>query len=228
VPDTFEALAVTLLAILPGALYTWASERETGAWGIKLSDRVLRFVGVSAIFLAFYAVPLRWIWNHYLHIATATSNGKTVFVNQVANGGDLPRGWWLIPILYVVVPFLLGTLVGRIVAQRRTYPRAARILAGANPAPTAWDDFFSRRPGAFLRVRLTKDAGGDWMGGRFGKESYASGYGEEPADLYLEQVLRLTSDGEFQKDSQGRVVRTGFGALLRRDNIDIIEVYVRE
>src|SRR4029079_5530354 len=58
-PDTLEAVAALVLALLPGALYVWAYERPVGAWGIGLSDRVLRFVGVSAILHALLA-PLTY------------------------------------------------------------------------------------------------------------------------------------------------------------------------
>ena len=48
-PDTFQALGVLVLALLPGALYVWSFEQLAGAWGIKLADRLLRFIGVSAV-----------------------------------------------------------------------------------------------------------------------------------------------------------------------------------
>jgi hypothetical protein len=34
--ETFQAIAVTVLAVLPGALYTWSFEREVGNWGVGL------------------------------------------------------------------------------------------------------------------------------------------------------------------------------------------------
>jgi hypothetical protein len=34
VPSTEQALVILMIAILPGGLYTWAFERETGKWGI--------------------------------------------------------------------------------------------------------------------------------------------------------------------------------------------------
>jgi hypothetical protein len=38
--STFQALAVTLLFILPGAAYTFALERVGGSCGVKLADRI--------------------------------------------------------------------------------------------------------------------------------------------------------------------------------------------
>jgi hypothetical protein len=45
VVDTFQAIAVTTVALLPGALYVWGFEGQVGFWGIRLVDRVLRFFG---------------------------------------------------------------------------------------------------------------------------------------------------------------------------------------
>lgn len=41
--STFQALAVALLALLPGATYTFAYERRVGGFGVSLSDRLVRF-----------------------------------------------------------------------------------------------------------------------------------------------------------------------------------------
>ena len=57
-PGTFQAAAVVVLAMLPGALYVWAFERQAGRYGIGLSDRILRFAGGSAVLLAIFAGPL--------------------------------------------------------------------------------------------------------------------------------------------------------------------------
>src|SRR5436190_16874933 len=132
-PDTLEALAVTFLAVLPGAIYVWASERQTGPWGIKLSDRLLRFVGVSAIFLAVFAVPLRWLWVTYLHVPAQDQVGK--FTSPLLDGTGAPKLWWAIPLAYVGFPFVLGSLSGKVVARRRDFPRLAQWLAGPSPAP---------------------------------------------------------------------------------------------
>lgn len=50
-PNSFEAIAVVFIAILPGALYVWGFERIVGNWGIGLSDRLLRFLGASLSFM---------------------------------------------------------------------------------------------------------------------------------------------------------------------------------
>jgi hypothetical protein len=207
-PDTFQALAVTLLAVLPGAVYIWAAERQMGSWGTKASDRVLRFDGASAVFLAAYAVPLRWAWTSYLHVPYVTAGGKTRYKNPLLEGGDVPALWWVLPILFVLIPFVAGTIVGVITARRRQFPRLAKWLSGPSPAPTAWDDLFSQRPHGFVRVRL-KGEPPSWLAGVFGKDSYASGYGEDPGDLYLEDGLQLSADGRSSRTQTS----TSFGRM---------------
>ena len=62
-PTSFQAAAVLAIELLPGAMYIWSFERQAGRWGIGLSDRVLRFVGASAIFHAFFAPASYWFWS---------------------------------------------------------------------------------------------------------------------------------------------------------------------
>jgi len=46
-----EPLTLLVLGILPGALYTWSFEQQTGRWGSTAADRAQRFLGASAVFL---------------------------------------------------------------------------------------------------------------------------------------------------------------------------------
>lgn len=98
-PDSFQSIAVLVLALLPGALYVWSFERQAGRWGIGLSDRILRFVGGSAIFHAVGAPLTYWLWaEHQGRLRSAE-----------------PLSWWLwlAVIGYVSLPVAGGTLVGR-------------------------------------------------------------------------------------------------------------------
>lgn len=62
-PSTAEAVVIFALAILPGALYIWAFEREAGRWGIGLSDRIFRFVAASAVFQLLFAAAAGLVAN---------------------------------------------------------------------------------------------------------------------------------------------------------------------
>jgi Family of unknown function (DUF6338) len=216
-PSSAVGLLVVFVAVLPGALYIWAFEREVGRWGIGLADRVLRFIGVSALFLAFLAYPIRYLWVRYLHVLAADRGD---FKNLVVDGGALP--WWLlvVPLAYVGAPVILGTLAAT--AVRRDW-RAARILVGPDPAPRAWDALFSPRPAGVVRVRLQDDLG--WVGGLFGAESYAAGYPEQPQDLYLESAYQLLDDGSFALDDDGDFVELGSGLLLRWEDVLHLEFF---
>src|SRR5437016_8193326 len=98
-PSTFQALSVLNVALLPGALYVWSFERLAGAWGVKLSDRFFRFVGVSAVFHAIAAPATYGLWSHYVRSGRLAS-------------GRVPLLLWVGPILYVAAPIVAGTVVG--------------------------------------------------------------------------------------------------------------------
>ena len=85
--DTFQALWILLLAFLPGALYVWAFEREAGGWGLGVTDRVLRFVGVSAVFHAGYPGAQ----DLYLVETVECEPGTGAFVVD-SNDRPIPRG----------------------------------------------------------------------------------------------------------------------------------------
>lgn len=113
-PDTLQGLLVLTLALLPVALHTWGVEREVGAWGVRFADRLLRFVGTSAILHALAAPVTYWLWVTWL-------SG-----DRLASGGA-PLSLWAVPLTYVGFPLLLGTMVGRATRARR---RWTRILTG--------------------------------------------------------------------------------------------------
>lgn len=49
-PGSLVTLAVVVPAVLPGAAYVWAFERQVSAYGVTLADRAFRFVAVSMLF----------------------------------------------------------------------------------------------------------------------------------------------------------------------------------
>lgn len=141
-PQTIQALAVVVIALLPGALYVWAVEREVGRWGVGLSDRVLRFVGGSAIFHAVVAPVSYGLWRQY---GRALSAGEDV-------------SWWLwsVPLLYVGVPAIAGTLVGRGQRLGKKWTRWAILSAAVAVDPDTGefvigpDGHIALEPGSLL------------------------------------------------------------------------------
>jgi hypothetical protein len=207
-PETFQALGVLVLALLPGALYVWSLERLLGAWGVRLSDRLLRFVGVSAVLHA-VAAPITYrLWIDYL---------KTGWVSQ----GKLPVAVWAVALVYVAVPIALGSLVG---FGRRQGWRWTRLIVGFDP-PRAWDYLFGQRPDGWVLLRLKS---GGWLGGAYasrghGWRSYASGYPEQQ-DLFILEAAEVNPEtGEFEFDEEDNPVLRASSILIRWDEVEYLE-----
>ncbi len=173
-PSTFEALAVVLVALLPGGLFMWAVERLVGRYGIGFSDRLLRFVGVSTVLHVFAAPATYNIWHDYFR------------TDAVTRSETLPLWMWPVVAAYVIVPIALGTLLG-LALNRYSLPD---VVAGSNPAPTAWDHLFSNSPEGYVRMKLKS---GVWIGGTYTANSYAGGY-PEPADVYVSEAVEVDAE----------------------------------
>lgn len=206
-PDTFQAVAVLVVALLPGALYVWAFERQAGRWGVGLSDRLLRFVGGSALFHAVAAPLTYWVWADQWHDI---------------NSGE-PVTWWLWPLVlaYVAVPAVGGTVVGRGVRDEKGW---TTIFTGPDPAPRAWDHLFGQKAEGWVRLRMKS---GVWLGGAYadgnGRRSYAAGY-PEPQDLYLATAVELDPEtGAFAVDEDGNVALLDGGILVRWEEVEHLE-----
>jgi hypothetical protein len=210
VVDTFQAIAVVALALLPGALYMWAREQRTGRWGVGLADRLLRFVGASALLHVFLA-PL----TYYLY-------GELVRSGRVARGEPLSLWYWLLAVGYVIVPIAAGRLVGT--GVRRNW-RWVRWIGDTHPAPRAWDFLFARDGLAgwvILRTRDDRWLGGFWAeADRGGLQSYASGY-PDVQELFLVEQFGV-DDGKIVVDQEGDPVMLGRGLLVRWDEIAYLE-----
>jgi hypothetical protein len=208
-PETFQSLAVLVVALLPGGLYVWAFERQAGAWGSKLSDRLFRFVEFSAVLHALLAPITYRIWVDFVRSGRLGS-------------GKAPLIVWLVPAAYVASPILLGTFVGRVTRSRRSW---ASLFTGPNPAPRAWDHLFGARPRGWIRLRLKS---GTWLGGAFatradGTRSYAAGYPEQQ-DLYLVESVEVDPDtGSFVIDDAGTPVLRGSSILIRWDEVEYLD-----
>lgn len=205
-PATFQALAVVAVALLPGALYTWAFERIAGRWGISLADRVYRFVGISAFFHALIAPASYRIWIDQIQPGALQA------------GEHLPLWLWPVALAYVALPAAIGTgLAAAFKAERRW----AKRVVGPVAAPTAWDALFSGEPGGYVLMKLK---GGAWVGGEYEEGSFVGGY-PAPADIYLVDELVVDQDDEdFFRDAEGDVVSTGFGLLVRWNEVEYLEI----
>lgn len=210
-PDTFQALAVLAIGLLPGALYVWSFEGVVGRWGASLSDRALRFVGASALLHATAAPVSYWLWSEYVRSGRA------------ARGDRLPIGLWFAVLAFALTPIALGQVVG--LGTRRGW-RWTQLLTGRNPAPRAWDALFGDDPEGWVRLRLKSGAWiGAALGAKDGRRSYFAGYPEEQ-DLYLVQTAEVDPDsGEFLYDGEDRLRLRDSGVLVRWDEVEYLEFF---
>jgi Family of unknown function (DUF6338) len=191
VPETVQALAIAVVAVLPGALGVWGYERRVGKWSIGSPDRVIRFVATSAVFHAALAPLTYWLCRHYLHSG------------RLNRHDTLPAYLWLALLLYLAIPYAVGRMVGRAM----TGDLRIEWLRGSNPAPRSWDLFFATKPNGWMRIRLKS---GRWIGGAYAPGSHASGYPEAP-DLYLVATAEMDQEsGDFLTNGTGGpVLREG-------------------
>jgi hypothetical protein len=210
-PSTLQAILVTLLAVLPGALYTWAFEQQAGRWGATAIDRVQRFLGVSAFFLV---LELPLIYQFYRSF---------VVTDDVSKGRPLPAWVWFMPVVFVIIPAGIGRFVGRAAYERK---RWVTLLTGPSPAPRAWDDLFSGPDmNGWIRLRL-KDK--TWVAGLWGEsattglKSYAAGYPEDQ-DLLVSELVEIDAEGNLVTGEDGGLILTRRSLLIRWDEITYAE-----
>lgn len=193
-PTSVITLAIVIVAVLPGSMYTWAFERQVSAFGVTLADRVLRFIAISLLF----HLVLGWAEYGLFRLA---------FSGSEFNAGQFAAAWFAV-LLVVAIPAVLGTVTGGLYATRNTREGWAwlrrhvaqenehaflRLVLGRTPAPRAWDNMFSDRPTVYLRIQTTDGAA---VAGLFADDSYAGGFPNEP-DLYLEQAWEMADDGSL-------------------------------
>jgi len=207
--QTFASLGVFIVALLPGALYIWGFERFVGLWGIRLSDRFVRFVGVSALFHVAFLPVTYGFWDKYVRTGAL-------------GDGDVSWAAWPLAIGYVLIPLTAGTLIGR---GTLAGARWAELFTGLDPAPRAWDYLFGYRPDGWIRLRLKS---GIWVGGAYaqtadGRRSYAAGY-PEPQDLFLVQTTELDPvSGQFLFNEDGSIKLSESSLLIRWDEVEYLE-----
>lgn len=190
-PSSYEALLVAAAALLPGALYVLSFERAVGGkWGVNLSDRVTRFLVVSAV-LHVLAAPV-----------TAAVARSHLVRDQPLARGDMPLMLWIAALAYVIGPVAAGSVVGLGVSKDAGW---ARPLAGRAPQPRAWDFLWGSGPTATARLKLKS---GTWIAGIYakttdGRRPFAGGY-PEPGDLLLPRTVLVDPDtGEYQLAEDG-------------------------
>lgn len=205
--NSFEAAAVLLVALIPGALYIWSFERMAGRWGIGLGDRIFRFGGASVIIHGALAPVSYWLW---------TSKWPSI-----SSGDSDPLWLWFVAAAYVAAPLAMGTVVG---VGTRGGSRWTRWITGPEPAPRAWDYLFQGERDGWVRIKLKT---GSWIGGAYATygnmKSYSAGYPEQQ-DIFLARSADLDpGTGEFRFAPDGAVQLGAGGLLVRWEEVEYLE-----
>lgn len=216
--STFQALAVAVVAVLPGALYTIALENRGASWVWPRSDtgsQVIRFLGASAVFHAVFAPVSYWAY-------------QQLIADRAQGGSDkhIALYWWPILLAYVVLPYIWGEWTVRSRSWGGDSCRVKRLIkwfiglyTAGTPEPRAWDWLFSKpNLSGVVRLQLTT---GEWKVGLWAN-SYASSYGED-GDLYMAEQYALTEAGGLDLDDQGEMRPLGVGLLIRWSEIRYLE-----
>jgi hypothetical protein len=204
-PGTLQGLAAVLIAVLPGALYSWSYERQAGQWRVGSPDRLLNFLGVSAVLHALAAPVTFWAWRHYWH------------TGDLQGGEHLPADAYGILLLYIVVPAILGWLVGLGTKHRVPFIQAIH----ERTPPRAWDYMFDRPFDGWLRL---KTKSGAWIGGAVSKDSWVSTHPSE-GDLLLTVVRVDPITGNWKEGPDGQVdIVEGSKILVRWNEIEYLQV----
>ncbi len=211
-PESFTALLVAIVAVLPGALYVLCFERAVGGHlGVNLSDRLTRFVVISALYHAFLAPVTFQLYRRY------------VVTEPLAEASHIPWLVWIAGLAYLVVPCAAGSLVG---ASVSTNHPLVRPFAGRAPQPRAWDFLWGAKPEVTVRLRLKS---GSWVAGIYsetpdGRRPYAAGY-PEPGDLYLPRTVAVDAEtGAFLFGDDGLPAIEHAGILVRWDEVEYLVV----
>jgi hypothetical protein len=217
-PETFQALGVAILALLPGALYELAREQRSGRWGLRGTDQVFRMLGFSVVFQVAISPLTYWLYAHY------------VTTGHITTGRPVSWWLWILLVAYLVIPFALGrfTALGHRYRSNEdpstlqlVAARIVNLYTDAAPAPRAWDYLFSDRSRKGWIILHLKDGGR--IGGAWNK-SYAAGYPDDQ-DLYLSEQVELTVDGRFQLGDDGLPRSLEKSLLIRWDEVQYLDFY---
>jgi hypothetical protein len=208
VPENFHALAIVLVAIVPGYVATtvWARNRT---WGGHPSDLrlIIQSVALSAV-LQVVAAPLT-IWLLYPHRNELDEYPWRIALWALSAVLILPvvAGWGLARIGEWLGSNSQDTDDDRASGDEGVRGCLGRWWPSAAP-PSAWDLVFERIPpnGAFVVVHYED---GSRVAGVFAGRSYAL-TSPEPHELFLETEWLLDEDGFLEEP-----VPLSAGVLIR-------------
>lgn len=237
--DTVEALGLTLVVVIPGAVATFGYERHVGPIGRDGTDRVLRYIFSTALLGPFSLIMVWIVWTHVLHVESISGG----FRNRLSAGESLSPLWAFLPIPYLLVPWVAGSIAG---TARNMYfesivdeKRSERV--GRPPTPTTrlvrrlglssrhtvpinltgWDVLFLDCGPKLVAVRL-KD--GVWIAGVFGPSSFSSPPSASTRELVLESRVEVGNDGIIPLDELDTPNELGGAVRVTVADVDLLIV----
>jgi Family of unknown function (DUF6338) len=189
IPSTAYQLAVLLVLVMPGIVYSAVRSRLRGPTpdDREVGARILRAIMVSAVLDSLYLIV---VGPRLVKLVDSTDPAEHI----------REAGVWAL-ILIFVVPAVVAFLVNGLDWdwRNRAIPRVRR-QKGYYPTPTAWDFAAPKLGDYFVRIRLSD---GRFVGGWLGAKSYLSTY-PESRDMYIDRQWRIDhDDGTFLGPVEG-------------------------
>lgn len=216
--STVQAVGLLILTVVPGAVLTFSYERHAGPLAGDPNERPLRFVIGTAIVFPFTATLALWTFNSLFSVPIG--DPPTIRRNRVADRSDISLWWTFIPVLYIVVPWILGRVGGssRLALRRRSIANKASSLA---PGLAAWDVVFLDPGPKLITVKLR---GGPWIGGLFAGSSFASAPAAKQKELVLELQIEVDESGRIQRDDEGVPVERSGAVVVNYSDVELMIV----
>jgi hypothetical protein len=194
IPANVPQLLILLGFVIPGSVYQAVRSRLLGPMPDEqdVTNKILRAIGFSAALNAFYVV----LFGPWLLDLARQAPANPRMVGFAALG------------LMIALPALLALVDYQRLRQGWT------LRTSYDPTPSAWDFMFQDREPCFVRVRTPS---GQWVGGWFGPESYASSF-PQPRDLFIQSAYLMNPDGAFGSRQDGTL-----GIYVRCAEADVIE-----
>lgn len=209
IPSTAFSVVAFFVLVLPGLVY--AAVRTT-LQGFRSDDknletRIAQALTISAVLDSVYAIGAY----SFLRDVFTFEDGSVTIDRPQAAGIAVLVGAVAIPALLACSIHLRVTWIP---VRRVPWLKHPVRVNQYRSTPAAWD-WGVTRPGArFVRVRW---GDGQWIGGLFEHDSYASTY-PEPRDLYIRYQYEIKDDGSF-----GNPVPGTRGVWLRVSDDCIVE-----
>lgn len=196
-PTTISQVLILVAFIIPGFVLVRVKRLSFPSAGESFQMTLLDSLALSCIVHGLASPAWYWCYASGIHTRKPVVFGLVVFA------------------ILFAIPVLLGLIYSFLVASG-----SARWLRGflniPEPLPTAWDYYFRKKPGCWVRVILKS---GQVIAGLFGPSSFASSFPQKQ-DIFLEKLLSLDEDGMVAGWADYSA-----GALVKMEEVERLEFF---